>query len=59
MKIKEIITALENEITFLRGSVRCAGNLVGVVCLGEDIGKLETALLLIKRYEENYEIDKK
>ena len=53
MKINDITIALIEEIVFLRESVRCAGDTADIVYLGEEIGKLQTAMSLIKAYAEN------
>ncbi len=53
MEMSKIITVLQNEIIELRESVCKAGDTADVVYIGEDIGKLEVAISLIKTYAED------
>ena len=53
MTANDIILALIEEQIFLRESVRRAGDSADIVYFGEEIGKLQIAMSLIKTYAEN------
>jgi hypothetical protein len=56
MNLSKVIERLEAEIVKQRDNIRYAGDFMAGVYIGEEIGKLQTAILIIKTYKENNEI---
>jgi L-lactate utilization protein LutB len=55
MNLDEVIKTLELEISKQRSHVYLAGDKADVVYIGEEIGKLQTAIKIIKIYKEDNE----